>query len=154
MGGWTIRDELIKETYDRYGTEGKGGLVKTLQDNRAYIDSLGICTVVRGDLGFTDAPTGDVMKCVTGYDFNPELMAIGNRIYTLERLILNRDGIVRKDDFLPDRIMKEPLPHGPAEGRFITREMYEAMLDEYYRLRGWDENGIPKEEAVSDLYLE
>lgn len=154
VGGWTIRDELIKETYDRFGTKGKGQLVKTLQDNRAYVDSLGICTVVRGDMGFTDSPTGDVLKCVTGYDFNPELMAIGNRIYTLERLILNRNGITRKDDLLPERTMTEPLPDGPAKGRFITQEMYDEMLDEYYRLRGWDDEGVPTEEAVSNLYLE
>jgi aldehyde:ferredoxin oxidoreductase len=54
VGGWTIRDELITKEYDRFATKGKGRLVQTLQDNRAYIDSLGICTVVRGPL---DLPT-------------------------------------------------------------------------------------------------
>jgi len=151
VGGWTIRDELLTKTHDRFATKGKGRLVKTLQDNRAYVDSLGICTVVRGALGFTDNPTGKVLEYVTGYDCNPELMTIGNRICTLERLILNREGITRKDDLLPRRIMEEPLPEGMAKGRSIRREMYDEMLDEYYQVRGWDSTGVPKRKTVLGL---
>jgi aldehyde:ferredoxin oxidoreductase len=151
VGGWTIRDELLTKTHDRFATRGKGRLVKTLQDNRAYVDSLGICTVVRGALGFTDNPSGKVLEHVTGYDFNPELMTIGNRIYTLERLILVREGIGRQDDLLPRRILEEPLPEGMAKGRVITPEMYDEMLDEYYQARGWDNQGIPREETLADL---
>jgi aldehyde:ferredoxin oxidoreductase len=153
VGGWTIRDELITKEYDRFATKGKGRLVQTLQDNRAYIDSLGICTVVRGALGFTDNPTGNILEFVTGYDFTPELMTIGSRICTLERLILNREGITRKDDLLPRRIMEEPLPEGMAKGRVITPKMYDEMLDEYYQQRGWNEDGIPKPETLERLGL-
>jgi aldehyde:ferredoxin oxidoreductase len=153
VGGWTIRDELITKEYDRFATKGKGRLVQTLQDNRAYIDSLGICTVVRGAMGFTETPTGKILEYVTGYDFNPELMTIGSRIYTLERLILNREGIKRKDDLLPRRITEEPLPEGLARGRIITPEMYDEMLDEYYQVRGWDSDGVPKKETLSALSI-
>ena len=142
VGGWTIRDELVVKKYDRFATKGKGKLVQTLQDNRAYVDSLGICTVVRGALGFSDSPTGKVLEYVTGYDFTPELMKIGSRIYTLERLILNREGLRRKDDLLPGR-MEEPLPEGFAKGRFITPAMYDEMLAEYYQIRGWDNERDP-----------
>ncbi len=153
VGGWTIRDELITKEYDRFATKGKGRLVQTLQDNRAYIDSLGICTVVRGALGFTDNPTGNILEFVTGYDFTPELMIIGRRICTLERLILNREGISRNDDLLPRRIMEEPLPEGMAKGRVITPKMYDEMLDEYYLERGWNERGIPNPETLERLGL-
>lgn len=153
VGGWTIRDELIAKTYDRFATKGKGRLVQILQDNRAYVDSLGICTVVRGAMGFTEKPKGKVLEFVTGYDFNPELMTIGKRIFTLERLILNREGISRKDDYLPRRIMEEPLPNGMAKGKFISTEMYDEMLNDYYQERGWDEEGVPKTETLQQLYL-
>jgi aldehyde:ferredoxin oxidoreductase len=152
VGGWTIRDELMVKKYDRFATKGKGKLVQTLQDNRAYVDSLGICTVVRGALGFSDSPTGKVLEYVTGYDFTPELMKIGSRIYTLERLILNREGLMRKDDLLPRR-MEEPLPEGFAKGRFITPAMYDEMLAEYYQIRGWDSSGIPRQETLSNLEI-
>jgi aldehyde:ferredoxin oxidoreductase len=148
VGGWTIRDELLTGEYDRFALEGKGELVKRIQDTRAYIDSLGICTVVRSSMGFTDSPTGDVLRAATGVDFTPRLMAIGQDIIDLERTILVREGITRKDDYLPDRIYTEPLPEGPAAGRILTREMYDVMLDEYYRLRRWDRQGIPAGRAL------
>lgn len=153
VGGWTIRDELQSDKYDRYALEGKGKLVKSIQDNRAYVDSLGICTVVRGSMGYSDKPDGDVLKAVTGHDFTPRLMEIGFRIYTLERLILNREGVTRKDDHLPERISKEPIPSGPARGHVLTPEMYDIMLDEYYDQRGWDQNGVPDPDTVEKLGL-
>jgi aldehyde:ferredoxin oxidoreductase len=153
VGGWTIRAELQSGKYDRFATEGKGQLVKSIQDNRAYVDSLGICTVVRSSMGFTDQPTGDVLEAVTGHDFTPELLEIGERIYNLERLILNREGVRRKDDQMPDRILNEKIPSGPTAGRIITNEMYASMLDEYYQVRGWDIEGVPTEDTKRELGL-
>ena len=151
VGGWTIRAELQSGEYDRYALEGKGKLVQTIQDNRAYVDSLGLCTVVRGSMGFSDNPTGDVLKAVTGYNFTPELIEIGGRIYTIERLILNREGLDRKDDQMPERVMNEEIPSGPAKGHRISQAMYDIMLDEYYDVRGWDQNGIPKPEIIEKM---
>jgi len=90
---------------------------------------------------------------VTGHDFTPELMAIGERIYNLERLILNREGVRRADDYLPERFMNEAVPDGPAQGRVLSREMYDVMLDEYYSLRGWDSDGVPTPERLCALGL-
>ena len=154
VGGWTIRAELQSGEYDRFALEGKGKLVKTIQDNRAYVDSLGMCTVVRSSMGFRDEPWGDVLHAVTGHDFTPELMDIGARIYTLERMILNREGVRRKDDLLPKRITREAVPSGPSEGRILTEEMYDVMLDEYYAERGWDADGVPTPETINRLGLD
>lgn len=154
VGGWTIRDELLTGEYDRFAVGGKGELVKRIQDVRAYVDSLAICTVVRSGLGFTDKPTGRVLEYVTGVDFTPELLKIGERIYTLERVILTREGIRRKDDMLPERITSEPLPEGMAKGRVLTEEMYAAMLDEYYAARGWDREGVPTRERLLELEVD
>ncbi|TET53968.1 MAG: aldehyde ferredoxin oxidoreductase [Anaerolineales bacterium] len=154
VGGWTIRAELQSGQYDRFALKGKGALVQTIQDNRAYVDSLGLCTVVRGSMGFADAPRGNVLEAVTGYDFTPRLMEIGARIYNLERLILNREGIRRKDALLPERITKERVPSGPTKGRILTDEMYAVMLDEYYQARGWDEDGVPAPETIRRLGLD
>jgi len=154
VGGWTIRDELQSGQYDRFALKGKGVLVQTLQDNRAYVDSLGLCTVVRGAMDFRNNPQSDVLEAVTGHDFTSHLMEIGSRIYTLERLVLNREGIRRKDDLLPERITKEPVQSGPTKGRILTEEMYAVMLDEYYEARGWDGDGVPTPETIRKLGLE
>jgi aldehyde:ferredoxin oxidoreductase len=66
-------------------------------------------------------------------------------------MILAKDGISRKDDTLPRRYFEEPVPHGPSEGQVIVKEEFDRMLDEYYRLHGWDENGIPKAAALKRL---
>lgn len=153
VGGYTVSDELLKARYDRYAVDGKGSLVKGLQDNRAYIDSLGLCTVVRGAYGFADNPPPATLLAVTGHDFAPQLMTIGERIVNLERLILLREGITRADDSLPSR-MREEVPGGPAAGHRITAEMLDLMLDQYYQVRGWDIHGIPKTETLQRLDLQ
>lgn len=147
VGGWTIRDELVSGKHDRFATAGKGKLVKSLQDTRAYIDSLGICTAARGGMNYSDNPTGTVLEDITGLELTPKLMEIGERVWNLERMILVREGIERKNDYLAERTMTEPLQGpGDAAGKVLSVELYDVMLDEYYRERGWDRNGIPTEE--------
>ena len=153
VGGWTIRDELIKKKIDRFAIKGKGKLVKTIQDVRGYIDSIGICTIPRRALGLTDEPSEEILKYVTGLDFTNQLLLIGERVYNLERLILVREGITRKDDDLPIRIKEEPLSDGFAKGHHITQAMFDEMLDEYYSLRGWDQTGKPTFEKLKELDL-
>lgn len=152
VGGYTVSDELLKPKYDRYSTQGKGELVKSLQDNRAYVDSLGLCTVVRGAYNFSTSPSPETLLAITGYDFAPHLMEIGERISNLERMILLREGVTRSDDDLPSR-MKQPVPNGPAEGHLISDAMLEEMLDDYYDLRGWDISGVPTPKTLAHLGL-
>ncbi len=153
VGGWTIRAELQSGRYDRFALEGKGSLVHTIQDNRAYVDSLGICTVVRGSMEFSDNPKGETMEAATGYPFTRQLLEIGSRIYSMERMILNREGLARKGDMLPDRFLKEAVPSGPIAGQVLTEEMYNRLLDEYYDSRGWDRNGVVTEGTRERLGL-
>lgn len=152
VGGYTVTPELLSDKYDRYAVKGKGKLVIELQDNRAYIDSLGICTVVRGAYSFGPSPKPQPLLAITGYDFAPHLMTIGERISNLERAILLREGVNRLDDTLPPR-MREPIPDGPTAGHYIDSEMLNTMLEEYYGLRGWDGNGRPKPETLQRLGL-
>ncbi len=153
VGGWSIRAELLTKEHDRFAVEGKGALIKEIQDTRGYIDSVGICTVVRSGYGFTATPEGRVLEDLTGLDLTPKLMTIGERIYALERMILNREGCARKDDMLPGRLMKEPLPEGPAKGHVMDEAKLNRLLDDYYAARGWDRQGRPTPETVERLQL-
>jgi aldehyde:ferredoxin oxidoreductase len=82
-----------------------------------------------------------------------ELELIGERIWNLTRAFNVREGFARKDDSLPTRIAREPLLSGLPKGRKLPREYFEKMLDDYYKERGWDNNGKPKEEKLRELEL-
>ena len=105
-------------------------------------------------MDYREDPQSDALEAVTGHPFTPELMTIGERIYNLERLILNREGIRRRDDLLPERITREAIPSGPTQGRTLTEDAYAVMLDEYYAARGWDADGVPTAETVHRLGLD
>jgi aldehyde:ferredoxin oxidoreductase len=61
----------------------------------------------------------------------------------------------REQDTLPDRLMEDPLPEGPAEGMVNESEAIEMMKDAYYQIRGWDKTtGIPTPEKLQELALD
>lgn len=95
-----------------------------------------------------------MVNMVTDFDYTlEELEKTGERIYNLERLINCQRGISRKDDTLPWRVLHEPIPDGPLAGRAITEKDLQGLLDEYYRLRGWNEDGIPCRDKLKELNL-
>jgi len=96
-----------------------------------------------------------LIELATGLKFTPaEIKRIGERINTLERKMLIEDGISRKDDTLPKRYFDEPISQGPAKGEVVLRKEFDDMLDEYYRLHGWDKNGVPKKNTLKRLGIE
>jgi aldehyde:ferredoxin oxidoreductase len=77
------------------------------------------------------------------------ILQAGERIVNLQRAFSCREGLSRKDDILPKRLLT-PLPDGGAAGKAADLEF---QLNEYYALRGWDENGIPKRDRLTWLGL-
>ena len=135
----------------------------------AIADSLGLCK-------FSTAETYVIMPediaaglTALGYHYTgDELLTAGERIVNLERLFNVRHGFSRKDDQLPSRFTREPLdiyayaPNPTGEG-FVRSEKpihtgilrdFQAMLDRYYQLRGWDANGVPTAETLRRLNLD
>ena len=89
---------------------------------------------------------------MTGWDVGPrKLIEVADRVYTLKRCFNVREGIGRKDDRLPRRLM-EPLATGPTKGQRV--ENLDAMLDEAYEAFGWDKaTGKPLKEKLEKLGL-
>ena len=75
-------------------------------------------------------------------------MLIGDRIFTLKRCFNVKAGVTRADDTLPERIATVDRNE---RHRAVPREAFELMRDEYYRLRGWDGDGVPTRERLSAL---
>jgi aldehyde:ferredoxin oxidoreductase len=136
---------------------GKGRMVWWHERINAVADALGVCrfqTVFSSPHALHYSHFSKLIAHVTGLTLTPkEVRTIGERINTLERWMLVRDGISRRDDTVPKRYFEEPVPEGPAKGAVISRKGFDGMLDEYYRLHGWDKNGIPRKDTLSKLGL-
>jgi aldehyde:ferredoxin oxidoreductase len=64
-----------------------------------------------------------------------------------------REGVRRKDDMLPHRVMHEPIPFGPSKGRYCPPDELDRMLDQFYDLRHWSRDGIPTQKHLVALAL-
>jgi aldehyde:ferredoxin oxidoreductase len=135
---------------DRFATQGKAGIVSVHQDSAAVIDSLIYCKFA--NLAVAEEFFARALSAVTGEHFTADdLMMVGERVWTLERLFNIREGFTKADDTLPDRMLNEPVPDGPSEGHTVKLT---PMLEEYYAFRGWDENGVPRPAKLKELSLE
>ncbi len=98
----------------------------------------------------------DFIYLATGVKYTEsDLNLIADRIYTLIRAFWIREyGYwMRSMDVPPPRWFEEPLTQGPRKGAKLDKEKYDYMLDIYYRLRGWDSNGIPTKTTMNNLGL-
>ena len=137
----------IHERVDRFEHRGKGRIVAIMQTWHEVVESMVLCK-------FIDIPPAHVAGLytfVTGIKKTlPELLTAGRRIFTLKRLFNVACGIARRDDTLPKRFLAEPLAEGGAKGQVVELE---PMLREYYEYMKWDENGLPRREALEELGL-
>jgi len=146
--GYTISPEIlgVPEKIDPLTIEGKAQWVKTFQDFTCVVNSTVNCLFSTFALGAEDY--AKLLSAVTGWDLSTEeIMKIGERIYNLERLIINEYGFDGKDDTLPKRLLQEPMPEGVAKGQVAELEK---MKEEYYKLRGWVD-GSPTPEKLKEL---
>lgn len=79
-----------------------------------------------------------------------EMATLGERIWNLEKLFNLKAGLTRDDDKLPDKCF-EPVLGKTSQSAVIEADKFEAMLDEYYSLRGWDSEGIPGMRKLDEL---
>ena len=132
-------------------------IVVKSQDWVAITNSLLLCTSA-GWFGYDyNNPQFmvDVTKAITGWDTTlEELMKTGERMNNLCRCFNAREGVTRKDDYLPPRFTEDKLIGGSAAGHRISKEVLNEMLDDYYDLRGWDKTtGLPTQAKLNELEL-
>jgi aldehyde:ferredoxin oxidoreductase len=138
---------------ERYSIADKADVVKYVQDLNSMRDSLVLC-----DFVFSAIDTSlclQLLNAVTGFNLSEEeYIRTGERIWNLTKCFNLREGLDKKDDSLPSRLFDEPLPAGEAKGRKIDRKEFELALSNYYRVRGWDENGVPTKEKLIELRID
>ena len=140
----------LPKLIDRFQVQGKSSYVILHQNIAAVIDSLVICKFT--NMGVAEEYFARALSAVTGIHYpTGEMIRVGERVYNLERLYNLREGFAKADDTLPPRLLNEPVPDGPSKG-WVSK--LEPMLKEYYRARGWDENGAPTPHKLAELGLD
>jgi aldehyde:ferredoxin oxidoreductase len=112
------------DAFDPTGFEGKPQRLVEKEAQMALNDSGVVCKFSR------DYMTPERYETLFGAEFE-ELLAVGDRIVTLERHFNNQRGFDREDDALP-----------------YDLDGFESALEEYYRVRGWREDGVVPDGAV------
>jgi aldehyde:ferredoxin oxidoreductase len=135
----------------------KAAAANFFQDVYTMADALEVCKFItaHNGHGITLGDMADMLYAVTGVRMDASGMReVANRIYTLERAFLVREGITKQDDFLRGKWVKGPVPTGPFAGHTIEEDQWRQMLEEYYETRGWDpKTGIPLRETLERLGL-
>jgi aldehyde:ferredoxin oxidoreductase len=141
------------KSYERLTLEGKAQLLAEVQDRLAGLDTFATCDFAR--YGILDEQYLEMLAAATGRRMTlEELYTTGARIWNLTRLFNLRAGMTREDEDLPARFKDEPLPDGPAAGHRFSDEDIEWLRSDYYRVRGWDENGVPRPQTLAALGVE
>jgi aldehyde:ferredoxin oxidoreductase len=141
------------------GSYKKGAATIYFQNFYVIKDLFEICTFLvglgKGTSAFSHDDLFELYRLATGIETDEEkMLTIGERVYNIERAYSCREGMGRKDDYLVGKWGEGSVPNGPYEGEEIDPQKWEEMLDEYYRLRGWDKNGTPTPEKLKELGLD
>jgi aldehyde:ferredoxin oxidoreductase len=142
--------ELFAGSADPLTIDGKPQLFRDHQADKAVWDSACLC--IFPAYGMSLKELWQLVKAATGFDYSKvtDLERVGERISTLARLFNVREGFTREADTLPARNLAQPMAAGPASGHVVELD---PMLDEYYRIMGWDSQGIPTKQRLKNLEI-
>ena len=123
----------------------------------SMMDSLELCQFVWGPAWTLYGPkeTAEMVNAVTGWDVTvDELLLVGQRRLNMMRTFNAREGLDRKNDKLPSKFLKALQGTGPTAGIALEEKEFEDALDQYYKLNGWTQNGIPTRQKLRELDLD
>ena len=151
LRSWPIGDELLatRDRMDLVSLEFKAELVKTQQDLFCMVNCSGMCLFATFAVNLKQITP--LLHSVTGlevFSSSDEVMKIGERVNNLVRRFNIREGLTKELDTLPQRFFSETLKEGPCRDRVVELDQ---LKEEYYQVRGWDENGIPKKDKLKEL---
>lgn len=138
--------------------EGKGYYEVDVQRMTTIQDCIICCRMLESVLGMINITENhtELLNTITGMEKTvDDLIEIADRVYALERAFNIREGASRADDTIPYRFMNEPIPEGPAKGKYMSEEVMSKLIDEVYEKRGYDKiTGAPTYETLKKLKLD
>jgi aldehyde:ferredoxin oxidoreductase len=136
---WGIRDIA-----DRLADKGKAVLVEHTERQALLTDCLTMCKNIGLSMDVMDFDFASQLLCAgTGLNFTPDVVDVALKGVIDRDRKMNIDfGVTAEQDTLPARFTREPLKEGASKGQVVP---VDRMVKEYYRIKGWDERGVPKE---------
>jgi len=127
----------LRGVVDPSAVKGKAESYISYEDRLTIMDTMILCRFFRDLIGWPELI--NLIKATAGLELDePRLKEIANNITTLRHLINLREGWSKEHDMLPPRFFEESI-----NGKKVMKDEFIYMLEEYYRLRGWDEEGKP-----------
>ncbi len=139
------------------GTRGKARFSVWSEDFVSLFNTLVTCMFGAATqfmmVGFGPTTYAEILNKITGWDVTyEELMKVGERVFNLQRVFNYRlKGWDYRDDRFADRLSYEPGTIGIYRGKLVP---WDAVLKEYYSIRGWSSDGIPTRTKISELKLD
>jgi aldehyde:ferredoxin oxidoreductase len=149
LRAYTVSAEVVgePEPMDPRATDGKAQLTVDMQNISTAVDAAGLCVFLT--FGNTLSDLTPLVAAATGIAYtDDDMIRAGERIWNLERMWNLRAGVEPSEDKLPRRMLEDAIPAGPAEGEVSHLDR---MLPEYYRVRGWGEDGRPTSAKLAEL---
>jgi aldehyde:ferredoxin oxidoreductase len=125
--------------------------LKDEEDLAAAGDSIGICPQAQRYFRDFPAEAAQLYTLATGVPTGPaELRGAGERVNNLKKAFNIREGWQRADDWLPPRLFEEPADARAA----VSEKDLKTAIDNYYRTRGWNADGLIPEEKLKALGMD
>lgn len=153
---WVISWE-VKAGRESYGEEKADKVVELQRWRAGVFECLTTCRLPWVEVGFELEWYPRFLNAATGLEFSfDDLYVVADRVYNLIRAFWVREfgEKWRRDmDTPPARWFEEPLTKGAFKGAKLDRAKYDALLQTYYKKRGWDERGVPTKSTLTKLGL-
>jgi aldehyde:ferredoxin oxidoreductase len=133
----------IREIADRLSDKGKAVLVEHTERQALLTDCLTMCKNIGLSMDIMDlAFASQLLRAGTGLNFTPDVVdAALKGVIDRDRKMNIDFGVDAAQDTLPGRFIHEPLTEGASRGQVVPVRQ---MVKDYYKIKGWDENGVPK----------
>jgi aldehyde:ferredoxin oxidoreductase len=145
----------LSGAYDRLaGGDAQVAAAVDTEDRAGVMDSMILCKFLRGVFDQPYQQWAELLRVVTGWELDAaELRRTARRIVLAKRMFNLREGWTPADDWLPARLLREPVRLGSGREATLTPARLREMIDGYYAIRGLDHEGRPDGGALADLHL-
>jgi aldehyde:ferredoxin oxidoreductase len=155
---WIITYEVNQTPRESYGRDKAQKIVDLQRIRGGLFESIITCRFPWVEVGWGVEHYPTYFNTVTGNDWKLEdFWPISDRIYALIKLFWLREfpDTDRTADYVPAAWFDPAFAdkEGPIAGRILELDKYDALLQHYYDIRGYDDRGIPTRATLDSLGL-